>query len=205
MAGIRLIVGLGNVGAAYENTRHNAGFWFVDQVADQNGASFTSESRFHGMVAKVSVGGRPVWLLKPSTLMNLSGRSVAAIANFYKIDLEDILVAHDELDMMPGQAKLKQGGGVAGHNGLKDIRKSCGGDNFWRLRLGIGHPRELNLRQPVADFVLRPPSPEHTREIEDAMTAALARIPLLVAGEIREAMQALHRDVGKPKTGKPDG
>lgn len=201
MAGIRLIVGLGNVGAAYENTRHNAGFWFADLLADQVGATFASESRFQGMVAKATIAGRSIWLLKPSTLMNLSGRAVAALANFYKIELPEILVAHDELDMMPGQARLKQGGGVAGHNGLKDIRKSCGGDDFWRLRLGIGHPRELNLRQPVADFVLRPPSPEHTREIEDAINAALAQVPLLVAGEIRDAMQNLHREVGKPRAG----
>lgn len=201
MAGIRLIVGLGNVGTAYENTRHNAGFWFADLLADQVGATFASESRFQGMVAKATIAGRSIWLLKPSTLMNLSGRAVAALANFYKIELPEILVAHDELDMMPGQARLKQGGGVAGHNGLKDIRKSCGGDDFWRLRLGIGHPRELNLRQPVADFVLRPPSPEHTREIEDAINAALAQVPLLVAGEIRDAMQNLHREVGKPRAG----
>ncbi len=201
MAGIRLIVGLGNVGAAYENTRHNAGFWFADLLADQYGATFASETRFQGMVARANIAGQSVWLLKPSTLMNLSGRSVAALATFYKIELPEILVAHDELDMMPGQARLKQGGGVAGHNGLKDIRKSCGGDSFWRLRLGIGHPRELNLRQPVADFVLRPPSPEHTREIEDAINAALAQVSLLVAGEIREAMQNLHREVGKPRAG----
>lgn len=203
MANIRLIVGLGNIGPAYENTRHNAGFWFVDQVADQARAVFTLETRFHGSVAKTTIAGHQVWLLKPATLMNLSGRAVSALANFYKIALDEILVAHDELDMMPGQARLKQGGGVAGHNGLKDIRKSCGGDAFWRLRIGIGHPRELNMRQSVADFVLRPPSPEHTREIEDAMNAAVPLVPPMLADDMREAMQSLHRQVGKPPTGKP--
>ncbi len=203
MAAIKLIVGLGNVGAAYEATRHNAGFWFVDQLADRCGASLVHEGRFNGAMAKATIGGRQVWLLEPGTLMNRSGQAVAGLANFYKIGLDEILVAHDELDMMPGQARLKQGGGVAGHNGLKDIRQRCGGDGFWRLRIGIGHPRELNMRQPVADFVLRPPDEQHTRDIEHAICAALPLIELMVNDDMREAMQQLHRLVGKPPAGKP--
>jgi len=204
MAGIRLIVGLGNIGAAYEATRHNAGFWFVDLLADEARASLSLETRFHGAVAKANLGGQSVWLLKPYTLMNLSGQAVAALANFYKISIDEVLVVHDELDMMPGQARLKKGGGVAGHNGLKDIRQRCGGDDFWRLRIGIGHPRELNMRQPVADFVLRPPSPEHTREIEDAMRAAVPLVPQMLGEDMRDAMQSLHRAVGKPPTKPAD-
>ncbi|MFK7964252.1 MAG: aminoacyl-tRNA hydrolase [Burkholderiaceae bacterium] len=198
MADIRLIVGLGNIGAAYEATRHNAGFWFVDLLADEYRANLALETRFRGAVAKANIGGHSVWLLKPHTLMNLSGQAVAALTNFYKIAPDEILVVHDELDMLPGQAKLKKGGGVAGHNGLKDIRQRCGGDNFWRLRIGIGHPRELNSRQPVADFVLRPPSQDDTNAIEDAMRAALPLVPQMLGEDMREAMQSLHRAVGKP-------
>ncbi len=203
MAAIRLIVGLGNIGAAYETSRHNAGFWFVDQLADRYAVSLVHEGRFNGAVAKATIGGRSVLLLEPSTLMNRSGQAVAGLANFYKIALDEILVVHDELDMMPGQAKLKFGGGVAGHNGLKDIRQRCGGDEFWRLRIGIGHPRELNMRQPVADFVLRPPDDQHMQDIEHAINAAVPLIEPMVKDEMREATQELHRLVGKPPTGKP--
>ena len=203
MAAIRLIVGLGNVGAAYEATRHNAGFWFVDQLADRCAVSLVYEGRFNGALAKANIAGRSVWLLEPATLMNRSGQAVAGLANFYKIALDEILVIHDELDMMPGQARLKLGGGVAGHNGLKDIRQRCGGDGFWRLRIGIGHPRELNMRQPVADFVLRPPDEQHMQDIERAINAALSVVEHMVNDDMREATQELHRLVGKPPAGKP--
>ncbi len=198
MAGIRLIVGLGNVGAAYEATRHNAGFWFVDRIVEAYRGSLENDNRFHGQVGRLNIAGSPVWLLQPTTLMNLSGRAVSGLANFYKIQRDQILVAHDELDMMPGQVRIKRGGGVAGHNGLKDIRARCGGDEFWRLRIGIGHPRELGMRQPVVDFVLRPPSQADADLIDGALSAALAALPDLVAGRMNEAMLALHTAAGKP-------
>lgn len=192
MSGIRLIAGLGNIGRQYENTRHNAGFWFADQLARHHSASFSNESRFNGDVARVAVSGRQIWLIKPTTLMNLSGQAVAGLANFYKIEPEQVLVVHDELDLIPGQIKLKQGGGVAGHNGLKDIRARCASANFWRLRVGIGHPRELGMRQQVADFVLKRASAEHQQDIDDAIDKALGIIPELIGGEFEAAMLSLH-------------
>ncbi|MGB7182379.1 MAG: aminoacyl-tRNA hydrolase [Burkholderiaceae bacterium] len=198
MPGIKLIAGLGNIGSQYEQTRHNAGFWFADLLALRYSGEFSRETRFNGDATRVSINGRQVWLLKPSTLMNLSGQAVAGLANFYKIDPEEILVVHDELDLLPGQAKLKLGGGVAGHNGLKDIRARCGSADFWRLRIGIGHPRELGLRQQVADFVLRPPSTEHRQDIEQAMDSALDAITELTSGEFEAAMLRLHTASGRP-------
>ncbi len=192
MSGIRLIAGLGNLGRQYETTRHNAGFWFADLLARQYNASFSNESRFNGDVARIAVAGRQIWLIKPSTMMNLSGQAVAGLANFYKIEPEQILVVHDELDLMPGQIKLKLGGGVAGHNGLKDIRARCGSANYWRLRVGIGHPRELGMRQQVADFVLKRASAEHQQEIDDAIDKSLGIIPELINGEFEAAMLTLH-------------
>jgi len=192
MSGIRLIAGLGNIGRQYENTRHNAGFWFADQLVRQNSASFSNESRFNGDVARVAYAGRQIWVIKPTTLMNLSGQAVAGLANFYKIEPEQILVVHDELDLMPGQIKLKQGGGVAGHNGLKDIRARCGSANFWRLRVGIGHPRELGMRQQVADFVLKRASAEHQQDIDASIDKSLGVVPELINGEFEAAMLTLH-------------
>lgn len=189
---LRLIVGLGNVGAEYERTRHNAGFWFVDAVARKAGAAFNSERKFHGEAARLRSGAHELWLLKPGTYMNRSGQAVVALALFYKILPHQILVVHDELDLPPGAAKMKRGGGTGGHNGLKDIHAKLSTPDFWRLRLGIGHPRTLGLQQAVADFVLHPPSREHEQDIDHAMTRALDVLPLLVEGKPEAAMLKLH-------------
>ena len=194
---IRLIVGLGNVGAEYERTRHNAGFWFVDAAARKAGASLASERKFHGQVARLKDGARELWLLKPGTFMNRSGQSVVALALYYKILPTQILVVHDELDLAPGVVKMKRGGGHAGHNGLRDIQARLTTPDFWRLRVGIGHPRMLNLTQDVADFVLHPPSREHAAAIDEAITRALDVVPALVEGQFERAMLKLH---SAPKT-----
>jgi len=192
MTAIRLIVGLGNVGPEYEATRHNAGFWFVDAVADGAGARFAREAKFFGEVAKASLHGAAVWLLKPGTFMNRSGRAVAALANFYRIGADEILVVHDELDLLPGQSKMKNGGGHAGHNGLRDIQAAIGTPMFWRLRIGIGHPRTLSLNQEVADFVLHPPRRDEAAAIGDEIRRALVIVPDCVAGRMDAAMLKLH-------------
>ncbi len=189
---IRLIAGLGNPGPEYAATRHNAGFWLLDALADDLRASFAMEKAFAGFVAKARHAGEAVLLVKPMTYMNRSGQAVGALARFYKIAPEQVLVVHDELDLMPGQAKLKQGGGHAGHNGLKDIQAALGTPNFWRLRLGIGHPRTLNLAQPVADFVLHPPRRDELTGIEDTLTRGRAIIPALLDGNVEQAMRQLH-------------
>jgi PTH1 family peptidyl-tRNA hydrolase len=194
---IRLIVGLGNIGAEYEHTRHNAGFWFVDAVAEKAGARFAQERKFHGEVARLRDGGRELWLLKPGTYMNRSGTAVVALALYYRILPNQILVVHDEVDMPPGTVKLKQGGGTAGHNGLKDIQALLSTPDFWRLRVGVGHPRSLNLQQEVADFVLHPPSREHSAAIDEAWTRALDIVPEIVEGRFERAMMKLH---STPKT-----
>ena len=185
---IKLIAGLGNIGGEYEATRHNAGFWFVDAFARGAGASLKTEKGFFGKVGRA--GG--VILVQPSTYMNRSGQAVAALASFYKIAPEEILVVHDELDLPPGAAKMKKGGGVAGHNGLKDIQARLGTPDFWRLRLGIGHPRELGLAQDVADFVLHKPSREHLAAIEEAIDRGLAVMPDVTGGTMEVAMMKLH-------------
>ena len=192
MDGIRLIVGLGNPGPEHEQDRHNAGFWFVDAVARAHGGSFAREAKFFGEVAKTTIGGRPVWLLKPQTYMNRSGQAVAALAGFYRIAPAEVLVAHDELDLLPGQTRLKRGGGNAGHNGLKDISARLGTPDFWRLRLGIGHPRTLQLNQPVVDFVLHRPAREHQQLIDEEIARSLACVPELVAGQFEAARMRLH-------------
>jgi PTH1 family peptidyl-tRNA hydrolase len=188
MSSLKLIVGLGNPGREYEATRHNAGFWFADLAARRLGASFALERGFQGQLAKA--GGR--WCLKPQTYMNRSGQSVAALARFYRIEPEEILVAHDELDLPPGQVKLKKGGGHAGHNGLKDIVAQLGSADFWRLRIGIGHPRTLQLQQEVADFVLHPPRKEEMPAIESAVIKAGEALPQLLDGQFDAAMIKLH-------------
>ena len=185
---IKLIVGLGNIGAEYEATRHNAGFWLVEALAREFGIAFKNERGFHGAVSKV--GG--AWLLKPSTFMNRSGQAVLALATFYKILPDEILVVHDELDLPPGGAKMKKSGGHAGHNGLRDIQARLGTADFWRLRIGIGHPRELQLEQEVVDFVLHRPSREHQGLIDEAMGKALSVMPHVLAGEMEVAMMKLH-------------
>jgi PTH1 family peptidyl-tRNA hydrolase len=187
---MRLVVGLGNPGREYEATRHNAGFWWVENLADAQRVTLRAESRFHGRVGRITAAARDCWLLLPHTFMNESGRSVAALAGFYKIAVQDILVVHDELDLPPGAARLKKGGGVAGHNGLRDIARHLGPD-FWRLRLGIGHPGD---RAQVSNYVLHPPSEADTRLISEAVERSLEVWPLLAAGEMEKAMHRLHTE-----------
>ncbi len=193
MNGIRLFVGLGNPGAEYETTRHNAGFWWVDEVAHDTHSRLNAEAKFFGRTARSKVGPTDVWLLQPTTFMNASGRSVAALARFYRIEPEQILVIHDELDLAPGTVKLKQGGGNGGHNGLKDIAAQLGTPNFWRLRLGIGNPGERNA---VVDYVLNAPSRTDAGLIEDNIHLSAQLLPMLVAGQFEAAMLKLHT---KPK------
>lgn len=199
---IKLVVGLGNPGREYEMTRHNAGFWFADALARALGVSFTKENKFHGEVAKA--GG--VWIVKPTTCMNRSGQSVGAIAKFYQITPAEILVAHDEMDLPPGGLKMKIGG-AAGSNGIKDIVSHLGTRDFWRLRLGIGHPRDLaqkmggdveaNMnRAEVIDYVLHRPGKEDERAIEEAMDRTLACWDDIAKGDMETAMLKLHT---KPK------
>jgi len=192
MNAIRLIVGLGNPGTEHETDRHNAGFWFVDQLARAHGGSWRAESRFFGEVARIAIDHHDVWLLKPTTYMNRSGQSVSALARFYRITSEALLVAHDELDLPPGTVKLKRGGGSGGHNGLKDITSAMGGPDYWRLRIGIGHPRDLYPGRQVIDFVLARPSRSEQDAIDTRMQSALDIVPLLTAGQIERAGQKLH-------------
>jgi peptidyl-tRNA hydrolase, PTH1 family len=190
MTPIRLLVGLGNPGREHEATRHNAGFWFVDALARKLGVAFGHEPRFHGQLARAAADLR---LLKPMTYMNLSGRSVASVANFFGIPAEEIVVVHDELDLRPGSVKMKQGGGAAGHNGLRDLVLQLGTADFWRLRLGIGHPRDSAIpQQPVVDFVLRPPLADERTAILAAMDRALDAWPDIAAGDMERAMHVLH-------------
>lgn len=200
MSQIKLIVGLGNPGPEYVDTRHNAGFWWVDQLADDGKVQLRHDVKFHGLVGKVRLHGQDVWLLEPQTYMNKSGIAVVALAQFYKILPDQILVAHDELDVPPGQVKLKQGGGHGGHNGLRDIQAHLGTPNFWRLRIGVGHPGD---RYEVVNFVLKPPRKEEFDAIGDAMTRAHHVLPKLLAGETGAAMQLLHTDETKKRPHKP--
>lgn len=186
---IRLIVGLGNPGREYEHTRHNAGFWWVDELARAHHANLKAEGRFHGLLARCGMQGREVFLLEPQTFMNVSGRAVAAVAQFYKIEPAQILVAHDELDLPPGSAKLKLGGGHGGHNGLKDIIAHLGTKDFWRLRLGIGHPGD---RAEVVNFVLNAPRREERELIDQAMEKAMTVAQLVAEGKQEAAMLKLH-------------
>ncbi|MBC7574873.1 MAG: aminoacyl-tRNA hydrolase [Herminiimonas sp.] len=189
---IRLIVGLGNPGPEYEQTRHNAGFWLVDNLAIASGVRLVRESRYQALAAKAMIKGADVWLLEPQTFMNRSGQSVGALANFFKIAADEVLVVHDELDLAPGVARLKKGGSSGGHNGLKDITAALGTQDYWRLRIGIGHPRELGLKQPVVDFVLHRPRKEEQALINDAIERALAIMPLVCGGDSAAAMLQLH-------------
>lgn len=191
-APIRLIVGLGNPGAEYDRTRHNAGFWLADTYAADLRASFAVEKSFMGEVAKARVDGENVYLAKPITFMNRSGQCVGALARFYKLAPEQVLVLHDELDLLPGQVKIKQGGGHAGHNGLKDIQAALGGPGFWRLRIGIGHPRTLGLAQQVADFVLHPPRREEQDQIDEALARCRPLLAHFLAGDFERALRQLN-------------
>ena len=195
--GIRLIVGLGNVGAEYERTRHNAGFWFVDHVAAHCGARFRTEKKFFGELARASIGQVEVLLLKPGTFMNLSGQAVVAAALFYRLLPDQILVAHDELDLTPGDARLKKGGGIAGHNGLKDVRARLTSADFWRLRIGIGHPRDYQLHQQAADYVLHRPRQDQERAIDAAIERAQSVLELTVAGQFELATMRLRTAAAK--------
>ncbi|MEH6462204.1 aminoacyl-tRNA hydrolase [Chitinimonas sp. JJ19] len=198
---IRLVVGLGNPGSEYVDTRHNAGFWWVDALARELGTGLRVESKFMGLAGRAKQGDEEVWLLQPTTYMNRSGHAVAALARFYKILPQEILVVHDELDLLPGEAKLKQGGSHAGHNGLKDIQAMLGSADFWRLRLGVGHPRTLGLNQPVVDFVLHRPRQDEQPQIEDAITRSLAAWKWLSRGEFSKATMLVNT---KPKIAKPE-
>ncbi len=186
---IKLFVGLGNPGPEYQATRHNAGFWWLDALARELKVTLTSDKAFHGHAGRTTVNGPAVWLLKPQTFMNLSGRSVAALARFYKIAPEEILVAHDELDIVPGQLKLKRGGSHAGHNGLRDIHAQLGTGDYWRLRLGIGHP---GVKAEVIDWVLKKPAPDQREAIEACVDRTLQAVPALLAGEMEKATMLLH-------------
>jgi peptidyl-tRNA hydrolase, PTH1 family len=198
---IRLVVGLGNPGTKYERTRHNVGFWFADALARAQGKLLAAEKKFFGAAGRLTPD---CWLLKPATFMNLSGQAVAALAGFYQIDAEETLVVHDELDLKPGEVKLKLGGGVAGHNGLKDIQARLGTADFWRLRIGIGHPREQELsEQEVVDYVLHRPSAEHQKLIEATLEKCLAVWPLLARGEMERAMHQLHTRPKPPRAAPP--
>jgi PTH1 family peptidyl-tRNA hydrolase len=190
MESIRLVVGLGNPGREHALTRHNAGYWFADALASRLGAAFSGEAKFHGQVAKATDGLR---LLKPSTYMNLSGRSVSSLARFFALAPGDVLVVHDELDLQPGEAKLKLGGGIAGHNGLRDVAAQLGTPAFWRLRIGIGHPRDSAIpQQDVADYVLAPPSRDERAAIADAIERSLDAWPAIATGDFERAMLLLH-------------
>lgn len=190
---IRLIVGLGNPGPEYEQTRHNAGFWLVDNLANSlPGTRLQRDSRYNAMLAKTSIAGKEVWLLEPLTFMNRSGQSVGALARFFKIAADEVLVVHDELDLMPGIARLKKGGSAGGHNGLKDITAALGTQDYWRLRLGIGHPRTLSLQQQVADFVLHRPRREDQELIEQSIEKSLQVMPQIVEGKFEAATMKLH-------------
>ncbi|NOU40225.1 MAG: aminoacyl-tRNA hydrolase [Methylotenera sp.] len=186
LSGVKLFVGLGNPGDKYQCTRHNAGFWWIDQIAAQTNTKLVSDAKFLGVVGKTN---QESWLLKPSTFMNLSGKAVAALANYYKITPAEILVIHDELDLPAGGIKLKFSGGHGGHNGLKDIHAALGTPNYWRLRIGIGHPGDRN---EVVNYVLKPPLKDEKNAIDDSITESAKLLDLMLAGEFENAMLKLH-------------
>jgi PTH1 family peptidyl-tRNA hydrolase len=191
---LRLIIGLGNPGRSYALTRHNAGAWFLERLAAKLRVELRSETRFHSLVGRTTASdGTDLRLAVPQNYMNESGFAVASLARFYRIASSEILVAHDELDLKPGSVKLKLGGGVAGHNGLKDVSAQLATGDYWRLRIGIGHPRDAELAQPeVVDYVLHPPRPDERALIDDAIARALAIWPRLAAGDTERAMHELH-------------
>ena len=189
MHSIKLIAGLGNPGRKHEKDRHNVGFWFVSRLASAQRVELKTVARYHGLVGKLARPAEELWLLLPQTYMNLSGKSVGALSRYYKIRPDEVLVVHDELDFPPGVAKLKLGGGVAGHNGLKDIAAQLGTHGFWRLRIGIGHPGDKNL---VVDYVLKPPPASERDLIEAALARCLEISGLLLDGDMEAAMLRLH-------------
>lgn len=190
MSAIQLIVGLGNPGRDYEETRHNAGAWFVEQLARAQRITLQSESKFFGLTGRMQLAGQDIRLLIPTTFMNLSGQSVLALATFFKIPLDAILIAHDELDIAIGEARFKQGGGHGGHNGLRDIINKFGNQtNFHRLRIGIGHPGSADK---VVGYVLNKPTSDERISIDRALDAAVAALPLALSGQWARAMNQLH-------------
>ena len=188
---IKLIVGLGNPGKDYQTHRHNAGFWFIELLANSLDSKFSSQSKFFGETAVCLIGNKKAHLLKPKTFMNNSGRSVKTLSNYYNIMAEEILVIHDDLDLMPGSVKIKMGGGHGGHNGLKDTVKALDTNDFYRLRLGIGHPGSKN---EVVDFVLNPPGKTDLALIEQAIKEAMDVMEPLANGDFEQAMKQLHTD-----------
>jgi len=186
---IQLIAGLGNPGAKYENTRHNVGFWFVDQLARAKGCTLHHDNKFQGEVGKLTTGDTTLWLVKPMTFMNLSGQSIAAVAKYYKLSVDNVLVVHDELDLQPGTVRLKCGGGHGGHNGLRDIISHFGTKEFYRLRIGIGHP---GSSADVSNYVLSSPSLEDRNKLLDAITESMPVLPQIIEGEMQKAMHHLH-------------
>ena len=186
---IKLFVGLGNPGPDYEATRHNAGFWWVDALARELKTPMSLDKNYYGQTARTTVNGHTVWLLKPLTFMNLSGKSVAALARFFKIAPEEVLVVHDELDIMPGQVKLKFGGSHAGHNGLRDIHAQLGTADYWRLRLGVGHP---GVKAEVINWVLKKPMLEHRQAIDECIDRSMKAVPELLKGEMEKATMLIH-------------
>ena len=192
-----LLVGLGNPGSDYAKTRHNAGFWFCERLAEQLGVRLTKESRFHGYAGQLRGDDRvhALWMLLPQTFMNRSGQAVAALSRFYRIEPADILVVHDELDLAPGTLRLKFGGGLGGHNGLKDISAHLDTQDYWRLRIGIGHPGDRN---EVVDYVLKPPRREEAEAIDEAIVRATQAWPWLARGDWPAAMQKLNAKPAPP-------
>lgn len=200
---IKLFVGLGNPGPEYEATRHNAGFWWIDALARELGATLVPERSYWGLVARTNVQGESRWLLQPQTFMNLSGKSVASLARFFKIQPHEILVAHDELDFAPGQVKLKRGGSHGGHNGLRDIHAQLGSPDYWRLRIGIGHP---GAKAEVVHWVLKKPAPDQRVLIEDSIAHALQAKDALLAGDMEKATLQIHTTKPpRPKPPRPSG
>ena len=186
---MKLIVGLGNPGKEYAATRHNAGVWWISHLANELHVTLKAEARFHGLCARTGQGDTELWLLKPQTYMNASGKAVAALCHFYKILPEQILVVHDELDLPPGVSRLKLGGGLGGHNGLKDIAARLATKDFWRLRIGIGHPGDRNA---VINYVLQPPRKEEAPLIDEAIHRSLGVWPLIAEDNCQAAMLKLH-------------
>ena len=195
---IKLFVGLGNPGPEYEATRHNAGFWWIDALSRELKAPLSFDKNYFGEVARTTMNGQTVWLLKPMTFMNLSGKAVSALARFFKVAPEEILVAHDELDIVPGQAKLKFGGSHAGHNGLRDIHAQLGSADYWRLRIGVGHP---GVKSEVIHWVLKKPSQEHREAIHESLDRSLKALPELLKGEMEKATMLIH--TSQPQRPKP--
>lgn len=196
---IKLFVGLGNPGPEYHDTRHNAGFWWLDALARELKVSLAMDKNYYGLVARTSVEGHTIWLLAPQTFMNLSGKSVAALARFFKIAPDEIMVAHDELDVVPGQVKLKFGGSHAGHNGLRDIHAQLGSSDYWRLRLGVGHPGN---KDEVVSWVLKKPILDDRVAIDQCIDRALKAVPDLIQGAMERATMLTHTSV-TPRAHKP--